>query len=103
MANSWVRSLMLNHISGGSRLDWQINRGDLKQNFDVKIFAALESSGNFQFHDGNKKERREIELRWSFSNLIRQLVSTPKEILSFQVSGRWIMDLECRVICFTQI
>lgn len=56
---------------------------NLEQNFDSKIFSALEDEKIFHFHDGNKKERREIEQRWSFSSLIRRLELTPKDILDF--------------------
>lgn len=51
--------------------------------FDTKIFGALEDDKLFQFHDGNKKDRRDVEQRWSFSSLIKKLESTPKDVLDF--------------------
>lgn len=51
--------------------------------FDSEIFAAIEDDKIFKFHDGNKKERRDIEQRWSFSVLVRKLEETPPSILDF--------------------
>jgi hypothetical protein len=43
----------------------------------------MEDGEIFKFHKGNKKERREIEQRWSFSFLVRRLEETPPSILDF--------------------
>lgn len=51
--------------------------------FDSEIFAAMEDDRIFQFHNGNKKERRDIEQRWSFSVLVRKLEEIPPGILDF--------------------
>lgn len=56
---------------------------NLGREFEAKIFNALEDDEIFKFHDGNKKDRRDIEQRWSFSNLIKKLELTPKNILDF--------------------
>lgn len=56
---------------------------NLSREFDAKIFSALENDKINQFHEGNKKNRRDVEQNWSFSSLIRKLETTPKNILDF--------------------
>ncbi|MBV0912719.1 DUF5677 domain-containing protein [Anianabacter salinae] len=53
--------------------------------FESEILAALEDDKIFNFHDGNKKERRDTEQRWSFSILVRKLKETPPDILDFSM------------------
>ncbi|WP_085901653.1 DUF5677 domain-containing protein [Kiloniella majae] len=56
---------------------------NLRREFHTKIFSALEDDKINQFYEGNKKDRRDVEQRWSFSSLIKKLETTPKNILDF--------------------
>lgn len=51
--------------------------------FGADVFAALTNEEVNEFHEGNKKERRSIEQKWSFTILVEKLYRTPRTRLDF--------------------
>lgn len=52
--------------------------------FDSMVFDFLADPKSFPWHDGNKKERKAVEQRWSFSELVKTLHSMDAGKLDFK-------------------